>query len=364
MIAALVERFQELQGFANTQFTIFHTDSFEYSQANPSSTEDAVAQLARVLGAKSFPADLGLIGMPNSQGGSLFLNSLLAHEMGEYACARRNVEGMLAGPVKKALAHRIGESFDKEQIIVQSRMQTTVLKWAREVFCDLFAVRLVGPSFSFAYSELYDLPNILRKDGGLLDEHDAQTQFLSYSLYPSHPFRLKAQADLLKEEGWWDLIKDLDSRHRVLLEQLLAADYSLFFNAEISMGGQGAYVAALIDLIPEIKAQVVLITDGIDNHLHEFGLLWKAIGEYLADGVVPSSLLIEVDHRFKEVHPSPVTLLNAGHRFCLEGTEELMSRINGQDLSSTDHRTVWMRRIENWTSKALEDVMLLRRLPE
>lgn len=102
MVAALVNRLHELKGFESTDFTIFHTDSFDYAQVNPSATE-AVAILARIVDAHQFPADLGLIGIPNSQGSALFLNCLLAHEIGEYAYAKRGIESRLAVDAAAAL---------------------------------------------------------------------------------------------------------------------------------------------------------------------------------------------------------------------------------------------------------------------
>jgi hypothetical protein len=66
------------------------------------------------------------------------------------------------------------------------------------------------------------------------------------------------------------------------------------------------------------------------------------------------------DGKNQEVHATPITLLNASYRFYLEGLEDLMSKIKDQDVSSAQHRAFWMKRIENWTAKALEDVALLR----
>jgi hypothetical protein len=112
--------------------------------------------------------------------------------------------------------------------------------------------------------------------------------------------------------------------------------------------------------MPQTETQVGNITDGIDPELHEYSLLWKRIAEYLSDGIVPSTLNVQdLDGSIREVHPTPVTLLNASYRFYLEGVEELMSKIKSQNLSSAQDRTYWMKRIEGWTSKALEDVALL-----
>jgi hypothetical protein len=361
MVAGLVNRLHELKGFESTDFTIFHTDSFDYSQLNPRAMEDAVTQLARIVDADPFPANLGLIGIPNSQGNALFLNCLLVHEIGEYAYAQRGIEPTLAAEAAAALERHIGGKFSASPLILQRRMTQTVVQWAKEIFCDLFAIRLIGPCFSFAYIELFDLANLLNKDGSLIVGDNARPQFQSYGAHPSHPFRVKAQSELLREEGWWDLIKDLDSRQCAVLQALLSLDSNAFIEAEEAAGGDRIpFVKALFDVLPQTKKQVGDITEGIDPGLHGYSLLWKSIAEYLRNGIVPSTLnVISTDGALQEVHPTSITLLNASYRFYLEGIEDLMSRIKGQNLSSAHDRATWMKKIENWTAKALEDVALL-----
>ncbi len=362
MVAALVNRLHEVRGFESSDFTIFHTDSFDYAQINPGATEDLVAQLARIVDAEPFPADLGLIGIPNSQGNALFLNCLLAHEIGEYAYAKRKIDSRLASHAAVALEKHMGEAFTSKDMTVQSRITNTVLLWAKEIFCDLFAVRLIGPCYSFAYVELFDLANLLNKDGTIIISDTAKPPIQSYRAHPSHPFRVKEQSELLKREGWWDLIKDMDSRHCAVLRALLALDAEAFIDAENTAGGDKTlYVKALVEILPQVKEQVGKMTDGIDPRLHEYTMLWKPIGEYLGNGIVPSTLNVRnSEGALQEVHATPITLLNASYRFYLEGVEELMSKIKDQNPASPRDRTAWMKRIEGWTAKALEDVALLR----
>ena len=361
IVAAMVNRLHGMRSFESTEFTIFHTDSFDYLQVNPNLTGDAVTQLARIVEAEPFPPDLGLIGIPNSQGNALFLNCLLGHEIGEYAYAKHGIEASLATYAAAALETHMGDKFSAQPLTRQSHLRKTVLQWAKEIFCDLFAVRLIGPCYSFAYIELFDLTNLLNMNGTLVVGENAKPPVLMYRAHPSHPFRVKAQAELLKGEGWWDLIKDLDSRQCAVLQALLELNPNAFIEAEDAAGGEGTpFVKALVDIMPQTKKQVGNITNGIDPQLREYSLLWKPIAEYLRNGIVPSTLNVkDSDSSIREVHPTPITLLNASYRFYLEGVEELMSRIKGQNVSSAQDRTAWMKRIENWTTKALEDVAVL-----
>jgi len=170
--------------------------------------------------------------------------------------------------------------------------------------------------------------------------------------------RPKAQG---KAEGWWDLIKDTDCRQCAVVRALLGLDFDNFIVAEEAVGGNGAsFVKALIDLMPQVRTELGNITAGIDLRLHEYSILWKPIAEYLRNGIVPSTLNIEDPAgKLQEVHATPIVLLNASYRFYLEGVEDLMVRIKDQHPSSARERAAWMKRIESWTTKALEDVALL-----
>lgn len=157
-------------------------------------------------------------------------------------------------------------------------------------------------------------------------------------------------------------MSDLDSRHSQVLKSLLELNVNAFLDAEQAAGGsRTAFVKALIDLWPLVRKEVLNVTDGMDPQLFEYDSLRKQIAEYLNGGIVPSTLNVkQPDGTTKEAHPTAITLLNASYRFYLEGVEDLMSKIEGQEASSSQDRTLWMRRIESWTAKALEDVSLLR----
>jgi hypothetical protein len=44
--------------------------------------------------------------------------------------------------------------------------------------------------------------------------------------------------------------------------------------------------------------------------------------------------------------------------FYLSGIEDLMTRSDMPDRTRIDRRDIWMERVENWTTKALEDIAL------
>lgn len=363
LIAALIDRLRLLKGFEQSNFVIFHSDTFDYLQVNPRSTGETLDQLARIVDAQRFDRNVGLIGIPNSQGNRLFMNCLIAHEIGEYVFAKRDVEPALAITSKSAIAKHLGAEFEKLTASQQSGVTQTIVQWAKEVFCDLFAVRFIGPCYSFAYIELFDLPNLLDKNGHkIIDEIYRQPQIRFYRSYPSHPFRIKVQVEALKAEGWWDFIKDLDCRSCAVLQALLELDISRFVSVEPTGGESRApFVSALLDIMPDIRRQVGDATDGLDSGLHEYSQLWKPIAEYVSRGVVPSTLIVKVESGdYVQVHPTSLTLVNAACRCYLVGVDDLMSGITDQDTASPERRAFWMKRIQEWTAKALEDIALMR----
>ena len=52
----------------------------------------------------------------------------------------------------------------------RGRLPGTLQDWAEELFCDLFGVDLLGPSFVFASIELFDLGSLWSPDAELNQE--------------------------------------------------------------------------------------------------------------------------------------------------------------------------------------------------
>jgi hypothetical protein len=126
-VAAMFNRTRRIPGFENADFAIFHRDTFDYLQVNPTSIRDVVRELAFIVGAKEFPPGLGLIGIPNTQGGSLFLNCLVAHEIGEFVYAEKFLNNHLQPEAETALSEVLGEEYDKKTKTDKSACINTVL---------------------------------------------------------------------------------------------------------------------------------------------------------------------------------------------------------------------------------------------
>ena len=155
-------------------------------------------------------------------------------------------------------------------------------------------------------------PNLLDKSGAVTTTMPYPPIHF-YSLHPSHPFRVKYQADLLIRLKWWPQIRDIDSRHVRILEALSELGDKDFIGADNT--GAAPLVEAFFKVIPKINAHLGRIVGALDTGVHEFGQLRKHITYYFREGIVPSTIKIEVSKdKSEQAIPSSVALLNC---FCL-----------------------------------------------
>lgn len=106
--------------------------------------------------------------LPYSQGPSFFANLIIYHELGHYVFERLS-EAQPAEPSFTNLARVMEDSFESQlgkrlttgSTIAWAKRVLNV--WAREIFCDLFAVRFVGPAFTFALIDILSLLGLMRE---------------------------------------------------------------------------------------------------------------------------------------------------------------------------------------------------------
>jgi hypothetical protein len=230
--------------------------------------------------------------------------------------------------------------------------------WAEETFCDMFGLMLIGPCYSFAYIEAFDLSAVLDSAGQISKERLLpRLQF--HETYPSHLFRLQQQSLLLRESPWWDHVNGSSCRSAALLRALQGIPTEAHIRENQS---QGKYIPLLESILPAIKEAIGKIFDKVDDGFAEFSQLNSAVQNCLAAGVVPSTLNIRSGGKPDDTTrfaASPMVLLNSGMDFYLTRINELIGSIPGEDVGSYPRRLHWLRRIEEWTTKALEDQSLM-----
>jgi hypothetical protein len=364
MVDGLLSRFRQITGFADTQFAVFHVDDLNYLQVKSSHLRTIGDDLSAIVGASEFPKDLGLIGIPYSQSRSVFLNCLIPHEMGHFVYQTKGFRSALLPEIVQKLADVAGTEFTAASAELQSWHRDRLASWAEEIFCDSFACWLIGPCYSLAYIELFDLCRALLPTSTLdSTEVDSSGQF--NESHPADLFRLKHHVNVLEIVGWWQEWKTYKIRHMNLLSEIRQLPSSTFF-CEFGMGMDPFLIPAFEAVLPSVIMKLKDVMNNIEVGVGEFASLSDDIERYLANGVVPSTRNRKQKgprlwgrKRSSTHYPSTVTLLNAGYKFYLQGLDELILGIHNEKLPVIDTRLKWMHKLEAWLLKAIEDHLLL-----
>jgi hypothetical protein len=353
LIAALHERLHEIGKWRAHRFTLFHASEVNYFEV-PSGIVRRVANgIASQVGGKPFPKFLGLIGIPYSQANGLFLNCALAHEMGHFIF-QENEAQPVQEKVDDALERMLtdlGVSLDEEQIPF---CRDLINSWVEETFCDLFATCLIGPAYSFSFSQLVMASMLIgQRDGEPADFYRFEWE------HPAEVARFYSHRKMLERLGWWAEIQDWSSAPVEVL-RICDKPTSSFFTVEV--GGQLPQTI-LQDRLLQCYNEVC---DWLVNHLPsrvkgsakdvaEFKMQSPIISDYLRRAIVPSTIIAEG----RVEHPRPVVLINAGFQFWLENLPLLLTNIKGEPRNSIESRSRIGARLELWLLKALEDYPLL-----
>jgi hypothetical protein len=350
----LTRRLNTVKGFEAARFVVFHTSEVNYLHLNTSAVRDLTGRLSSLIpGAQSFPTDLGLIGIPYSEGSTLFINCLIPHEMGHYVYQETKASDLLLPSLGTSISNIL---IPKIATVTPSDAKWCVERlqgWAQELFCDLFAIWMIGPAYSYAYVEIFDLPRILSPDGKALNlECEFNTS------HPSHLFRLQQQIALLKSLGWWPHVEKINSHYSDVLQCIDSIDEAKFtFTRSDNPGRAADALAGFLLLCPHIHRAVSSILGGLSSGLGAFEEHEANIREYLSWAVVPSTIVRDG----LTYHPDPLAIVNASYGLYLESLNGLVNRIENQDPTSVRTKGQWIERLELWTAKAIEDNGLLVR---
>jgi hypothetical protein len=360
LIEALTRRLNRVKGFEKTNFAIFHFDELNYLEMPVSEIRKTTDRLERIIpDPPLFPEAVGLIGIPYSQSSSIYLNCLISHEMGHFVFENLELKDKLLPKIEKNLQQALGTKFSHLSPDDLDRSKDSLESWAEEIFCDLFAIWLIGPCYALTYVELFGLTTILDPTEPSGFKVTAGSIVFSGS-HPADLFRLKRQVLLLQELGWWNKVDTIKSHYVDALRSAAKVEASEFEFATAMEDSADETLRAFLSLAPFISnliAEVMKDSEGkrLDCGLDEFKKLGHLIGPYLGRAIVPSTVFDGKDHWY----PSTVTLLNASMKFYLESLEKLMSGIEGQKTSIVGHRSRWIKRLESLTGKAIEDHHLL-----
>jgi hypothetical protein len=360
VVDGIFRRFNELPDCNNTEFALFHTSEFNYIQVQTADLKELARKFSAIIpSAPTFPDNLVLIGMPYSQGRTAFANCLVAHEAGHCLFRGMAPEKRVREAISSAFVGLPGniKENEKDALIKQ------ITLWAGEIFCDLFGVMLIGPCYTYAYIEAYDLSVVLDREGQVSNER-LNPRLKFYAKYPSHLFRLQQQAVFLRESHWWDRIVKTPSRSSRLLDAIKDIPVEAHIaNNPIS----GKFIPVLNATLPIVKEELGRAFDDVDDEYASFSALNSTVQDCLANGVVPSTLNIRTGEGPDDTttySASPLVLLNSGMEFYLTRIDELIGSIPDEGPDSFSRRLHWIRRVEEWVAKAIEDQSLGTEAPD
>jgi hypothetical protein len=361
LVEAFTRRLNRVQGFEDTTFAIFHIDELNYWEIPASEIKQTTDKFKRYIpDPPQFP-NVGMIGIPYSQSSSLYLNCLIAHEMGHYVFEKREVKEKLLPYIEAALEDVIGKHFEAANDVTLQWSKDRLAAWAEELFCDLFAVWLIGPSYSFAYIELFGLTAILdpTDPSGFSVTTGAGSAIFSAE-HPADLLRLKQHVSLLQELGWWGEVDEIKSHYVNVLRSSAKVNQDIFEYRHKEMPLASETIHAFLRLVPQVSIRLADSMKGpggrkLDTGLASYVKFSACIGQYLERAVVPSTVFQEDEHWY----PDDVAILNASMKFYLESLETLMDGIKGQKKFLAGHRSRWIKRVEALAGKAIEDYQLL-----
>jgi hypothetical protein len=285
--------------------------------------------------------NLVFVEVPYSQGPGLFTNLIIYHELGHFVFDKQRADR--GNGAFTQLARVMKTAFDKRLSRIPKASDKAwakrVLKaWTVEVFCDLFALRFVGPAYTFALIDFLSLIGQGTTDVIFDEEH------------PAPALRLRAQIERLKRDRWWDAVANLPSDHVRLSKELASKQNYEFVVSEKRVP---RFIDAFLEILPQIHLLVNELTPDPRPVARDFKDQREQIEKCYSAGVVPSHLL---RHGGTE-SPLPVSIINAAYCFYLTSMPKLMDKI-GEDPGKLDKRSELTAKLESWTLKALEDCQL------
>jgi hypothetical protein len=337
---------QLVERMSNSRIVILLTSEFMYFQRSHTDIKDQARIVESFIPRASFPLKLGFIELPYSQGASFFTNLAIYHEIGHFAYEELSNSdpphpemAALKASIVRALnkAFRRG-SHDPEAFALAVRI---LENWIQEIFCDLFAIRLVGPAFSFAFIEMLGMLGFL-------------TESTTVKFNPTHPAaacRLAEHVKMLEDDLWWKAIANVEATQKKILERLAKlprSRYRFYFD-ERRAGSQRLVDVFLDFVIPAIRKLVRKVTPDSKDAVTRFERSRSSIEACLRVGVVP--------HMPSNAGvPDPVSVINSAFCFYLTSLPEIVQRFEGVERANdVAVHSLWTKRLEMWTMKAIED---------
>ncbi|MFL6439451.1 MAG: hypothetical protein ACJ71Q_17885 [Terriglobales bacterium] len=336
------QQLQQVQGMKHSKIVILLTPEFMYFQ-RPHTIVKEQAQIVRNLIPRAvFPKKLGFIELPYSQGPSFFTNLVIYHEIGHFVYEELANEATPHPDMiqLKIVSHRtLAKLFKERQVFALAAK--IIQDWIQEIFCDLFAIRLVGPAFSFALVETLGMLGLLS---------DANIRLFKFS-HPAPACRFAEHLHMLKNDLWWQELRDMKASQKNLIEDFATVnrrEYG-FYAHETRVGSRGKRLidGFLDSIVPAIRTLVQNITQDPAGPVKRFADTRQEIEDCFFAGIVPKTA---------RSSPDPISIINTSFCFYLTSLQAVIKKFEGTKAeNAVGVHSLWTKRLEMWTMKAIED---------
>jgi hypothetical protein len=339
LINLACEHLQRIEGMDGSKVVVLLTPELMYFQRPHTEVKVEAARVQKLIPKAVFPEKLGFIEIPYSQGPNFSPNLAIYHEIGhfvyeeistqlspvaEFSSLENTTDNLLRRFASHPKEHRLAE-----QILGS---------WTQEIFCDLLALRLLGPAFSFALVEILAMLN-------LLSERPTRT---FTQLHPAPACRLSEHLRFLQlDSRWWTAISYVRSAQKTLLEDLAKiprTDYMVYPD-----DAPKRLISPFLDsVVPAIRQLVARLIPQVASAVQRFEDERRLIQECLSVGVVP--------HTNPSTPLDPVSIINSAFCFYVTELPNTVRNFEGRGKENdVEIRSKWARKLEAWTLKAIED---------
>jgi len=355
LLQLAVDLVKQISEFSSPKVILLLTPELMYFQQHTKLLRDVSSQLQSTVPRIAFPPEMGLVRLPFSQGPRLFTNLVIFHEIGHFIFEELTSQikhssryGMFVNALETSI-HKLAISSTVIGISEQLYLKNLYLKWADEVFSDLFATRLIGPAYSFAFLEFTSLLHI--------DIDVAATCFTQS--HPAPAYRLRRQLEQLDGDGYrpdHPLMKNSYAKRITEISAVDTADYRIELEG---MRRAPEIIQEFCLLEPQIDRFVKDLTDSLRSSPEEYTRIAQQVTEHLSNGIVPSTTAVSE----RPDRSTQVALLNCAFNFYLTDMKRLGDLANSPNTERVvESKEFWLQRTEMWTLKAIQDLHLREKI--
>jgi hypothetical protein len=342
---------QGVEGMKGSRVVVLLTPHLMYFQRPHTNIKTLAQEIQRFIPSASFPPKLGFIELPYSQGPSFFTNLVIYHEIGHVVYEQLSTphsSNRYFKTLRSVQDRSLAEAFPKPSGDPETRAfaEKMVESWTQEIFCDLFAIRLVGPAFSFALVEMLGMLDFLSTEGRVKFDEE----------HPASACRFAEHINLLREDNWWEAIAHANPEQKGLIEELAAIPRSAYtFYGEGEKPRRKGLVNAFLSLVvPAIRKLIRQVTPEPAPAIARYRTMRETIEACFRVGVVP--------HTINSKPLDPVAIINSAFCFYLTSLPEVIKQFEGAEAeNNVEVRGKWTKRLEDWTMKAVEDSQIKAR---